>query len=243
MSFVAERSAEACSCLSVGAACQAAGEYWNVAAVFAGRVESIERLESNGRFQFLRTRSVRFRLTEPFRGVDDADGGEVVVHTGSGGGDCGYPFKEGREYLVYASRAGNGVLTAGICSRTRPVEEAVSDLEYARAAVAGRAPAGRITGTVALVNETLDGRQRSEKPLPGIRVSFSSDGTEASAVTDTDGVFSTAQELAPGEYKVRVDAPVGHDASVHPETVRLSDPRACANVTVYLKRAQLPPPH
>ena len=51
----------------------------------------------------------------------------LVVRTGEGGGDCGYPFQVGAEYLVYAS--GKDVLYTGICHRTRLVLTAGEDLD------------------------------------------------------------------------------------------------------------------
>ena len=42
--------------------------------------------------------------------------------------DCGDALEEGREYLVYASRAPNGRLIIPYCSRTRPITRAAEDL-------------------------------------------------------------------------------------------------------------------
>jgi hypothetical protein len=42
----------------------------------------------------------------------------VVLWTGYGGGDCGYPAEAGKSYLVYASRDSRNQLTFGICGRT-----------------------------------------------------------------------------------------------------------------------------
>ena len=61
---------------------------------------------------------------------------ETVVFTGSGGGDCGYFFEPGKEYLVYATMPNGGSpqivpansLTTGICSRTAPLDQAGADL-------------------------------------------------------------------------------------------------------------------
>lgn len=50
---------------------------------------------------------------------------KAVVFTGHGGGDCGYHFMEGGEYLVYASEEAPWV---GICGRTAPFAVGVSDL-------------------------------------------------------------------------------------------------------------------
>ncbi|MFN8512248.1 MAG: hypothetical protein U0841_06585 [Chloroflexia bacterium] len=57
--------------------------------------------------------------------------GEYRVLTGSGGGDCGYEFKVGQEYLIYADhRSGweaNKVFTS-ICASTMPISAAAGHL-------------------------------------------------------------------------------------------------------------------
>jgi hypothetical protein len=50
-----------------------------------------------------------------------------VVNTANQGSACGYPFKEGREYLVYASERQQG-LEVDLCGETRPLSEAGADL-------------------------------------------------------------------------------------------------------------------
>jgi hypothetical protein len=52
----------------------------------------------------------------------------VVVFTGSGGGDCGFPFRRGESYLVYASANTDGWLGTGICGRTAELSRAAADL-------------------------------------------------------------------------------------------------------------------
>lgn len=52
----------------------------------------------------------------------------VVVLTGMGGGDCGFPFRRGKSYLVYAYRTGDGSLDVRICGRTRDLTHAAADL-------------------------------------------------------------------------------------------------------------------
>ena len=47
-----------------------------------------------------------------------------------GGGDCGYPFQTGTEYVIYAYKNSDGRLETGICSRTRPLAEAGDDVAY-----------------------------------------------------------------------------------------------------------------
>jgi hypothetical protein len=51
---------------------------------------------------------------------------EITTEADSGVG-CGYPFEEGREYLVYAT--GKDHLSVSLCSETKPLPEADADLE------------------------------------------------------------------------------------------------------------------
>jgi hypothetical protein len=226
------RLAEACSCVPRGTSCQAAGEYWSAGAVFLGRVERVESTRAKGQVAFLSSRRVTLRVLEAFRGSLAAPGGEVVVRTGSGGGDCGYPFREGREYLVYATRGDeSGDWRTSICSRTRPVEDAGSDLDYARAALAGRAPAGRVIGELRVMRRTL-GRAagRHEGPAADVEVRLSRNGSAATARTDDRGVF-TVEGLEPGRYDVTIAVPEGRYAEVFPTAVDLPHAQACAEVT------------
>lgn len=58
--------------------------------------------------------------------------GKVIVLTGLGGGDCGFDFETGKQYLVYASRVNTEILFTSICSGTSSLEEAGPALRYLR---------------------------------------------------------------------------------------------------------------
>lgn len=78
---------------------------------------------------------VTFQVNEALKGVEDT---AVTIHTGQGGGDCGFEFKEGEEYLVYAYK-GEAQFEVSICSLTsllsEPTESADPvDLTYERIA-------------------------------------------------------------------------------------------------------------
>ena len=60
----------------------------------------------------------------------EPDQKEIVIETGLGGGDCGYDFRRGSDYIVYASKKPGGGLSASICTPTRLVENAAEDLKY-----------------------------------------------------------------------------------------------------------------
>jgi len=48
----------------------------------------------------------------------------VVIWTGTGSGDCGYPFQVNERYLVFAAAADSGAFSTGICTLTQPLAAA-----------------------------------------------------------------------------------------------------------------------
>jgi hypothetical protein len=57
-----------------------------------------------------------FRVEEILKGR--ADGRRVTIFTGAGGGDCGFDFIIGNQYLVYASESAGQFFT-GLCDFTK----------------------------------------------------------------------------------------------------------------------------
>lgn len=56
-------------------------------------------------------------------------GGAATILTGSGGGGCGYPFQASWSYLIYASiDPETGIVGTGICSPTKPLDQADEDI-------------------------------------------------------------------------------------------------------------------
>jgi hypothetical protein len=68
---------------------------------------------------------VKFRVEKYWKGVLS---NEVIVVTGRGGGDCGYRFKVGAHYLVFAYGVDTRLGT-NICQRTKELAEAAEDLK------------------------------------------------------------------------------------------------------------------
>jgi hypothetical protein len=170
---------------------------------------------------------VRFRVQERFRGATDS---VVEVSTGRGGGDCGYPFKVGDIYLVYASRnKDNGILYTGICSRTRPLEKAGEDMDFLRS-LPNQPPGATIFGTVTLQEESSKGWQRT--PMAGVGVSISGP-TTAKAITDPNGGYKF-HSLSPGDYDVSFA--LAESYTGHPSKVSVAD-KACAQVDEYPRQA------
>lgn len=210
--------AAACTCLPPGPACQ---ELWNAAAVFVGRVESLTP-ES--------TDSVRvtFSVQEWFRG---AGTGSVTVRTPSAAAGCGYPFRPGRQYLVYATVVdGHSDLITGRCSRTQPVERAAADLAYARNLSTDLSPAGRIFGRVVMRSRDLARWRDRDRPLPGAVVSVIADGSVLRVTSDAMGMFSIGG-LAAGRYSAALEPPAGGAAAILPSDFELKDARACVELS------------
>jgi hypothetical protein len=113
----------ACSCSAEPPVME---EFASCKAVFSGRVLSRSKIviapaELGGfeevSFTFLVDRVWKGQLTT-----------QVDVATGVGGGDCGFLFEEGEEYLVYAF-ADEESLATNICTRTRPISLAFNDIK------------------------------------------------------------------------------------------------------------------
>lgn len=64
-------------------------------------------------------------VSRGFKGVSEKS---LTVITGRGGGDCGYYFQVGSQYLVYAARGRDGLLRTSICTRTKAASAAGGDL-------------------------------------------------------------------------------------------------------------------
>ena len=65
-------------------------------AVFSGKVLEVKEQKN---FSGYMKKRVLIEVAETWKGVSES---QVIITTGSGGGDCGYEFQVGQEYLVYA---------------------------------------------------------------------------------------------------------------------------------------------
>jgi hypothetical protein len=120
---------------------------------------------------------------------------EIEIVTGLGGGDCGYAFQTGKDYVVYAHLDAQGRLATGICSRTRPSEQAEEDLAYFRKMA--REPAISelrvLTGLAGAPGK------------PGVIIRAEGPGGIYSTQTDGAGVAKFPQ-LQPGEYSIHQES-------------------------------------
>lgn len=215
--------ADACTCSLSGPPCQ---NYFQVDAVFVGTVKTISEVEAPPDPMPFRRRLVTFTVERALRGLE---GTSVGVTTGMGGGDCGYAFKAGERYLVYAYKAQDGQLHTGICSRTRPTAEAADDLRF----IDGlrTAPAGaRVSGTITHWERNLGGdAPRKYGPVADVHVQLHGPSGAREARTDEQGRYEVTG-IRPGKYELQVFPPAVFSSKYLRSEINLADARACAVV-------------
>ena len=115
-------------------------------AVFVGIVIASEAAERRGELDF------KIGVIDAFKGVTVK---EVTVRESEHTAACGYPFRVGESYLVFA-RHRHGLYYSGICSRTQPLAVATDDLEMLRQIKTGRVTS-RVLGTALRRQLSLNG--------------------------------------------------------------------------------------
>ncbi|MEH7444246.1 hypothetical protein V7201_18185 [Bacillus sp. JJ1122] len=112
----------ACKCVEPPTA---ARELERSQAVFSGKVLDIkDKRNSKGYI----SKSVLFEVKNTWKGVTQS---QIIITTGQGGGDCGFTFTKGQEYLVYANESemyGAKTLVTLICDRTNDLTALKDDL-------------------------------------------------------------------------------------------------------------------
>ena len=171
----------ACSCFTPGPC----GTGWKGGqVVFLGEVtakDSVRREGADPNTALARL-AVHLTVREVFSGPAAA-AKDIVVHTGMGGGDCGYPFIVGQSYLVFASTYQDQLITS-ICSSTTPAVMGAALMQQLRAkagehaatlfGLIGTAPRG--SGYEDLIES---------KALPGVKVrAVAAEGLAYSAISD-----------------------------------------------------------
>jgi hypothetical protein len=144
---------------------------------------------------------VSFDVSRSYRGPQQQ---KVRIRTGLGGGDCGFRFEVGEQYLVYAFAHESGQLSTGICSGTGLLKESQANLSYLRgeptvlesAERDGPFAAGKICGRV-----VGDGLDFADSQVLLRRVGNNSVVPSEEASPTRDGSFC-ATALIPGKYHV-----------------------------------------
>ena len=119
---------EACSC---GSRPSPSGAYHSSTVVFSGKVVAIRGFDipAWGTYSSADRGTIEFRVSTVWKGPAYET---MSVTTLRDSASCGYPFEEGREYVVYAYAHGflEGPPTVSYCSRTRSFDQAQEDLKW-----------------------------------------------------------------------------------------------------------------
>lgn len=213
----ASYNVNACTCGGSGTPCESFG---SADAVFAGTVVSArenERPKQRDRSEIdWSPRAFKFSVEQAYLGVA---GTEIEVFTGTGGGDCGYQFRIGQRYLVYAYRD-KEKFTTSICTRTKPFVNATEDLAFL-GTLPSATPGVTIYGKVDLSeSEALDS---------DILITIEGDSDRKETRPDAKGNFRVSG-LRAGKYKVSVRLPETLTTWQPQRELTISD-RGCAAVT------------
>jgi hypothetical protein len=194
---------QACSCGFGGAApCQ---EYWRTEAIFSGTIIGSSSIEVKYDSYKTTQRVLRVAIKQAFRGVD---GGQIEVVSGWGGGDCGFEFKLGESYLIYASRSkADTRLHTSICTRTRALADAADDLAFIDSLPTADT-GSLIFGQVVKRNYFWKEGEKYFKPVPDAELTIEGEGVQRELKADEHGEFRV-KGLAPGTYKVLLKLPEG----------------------------------
>lgn len=116
--FVNVADLTACTCLPWRPPAQAFAE---ADAVFLGRILSFEEIPS------IYQRRAQIEVLKIWKGnKNEAD----TLFTAMSEASCGYDFRVGETYLIYAHRFGEEPLSTNLCTRTQPESQAVVDLDF-----------------------------------------------------------------------------------------------------------------
>jgi hypothetical protein len=182
-------------------------EFWRADAVFVGMAAEVQ-IKPQRFFGVPPPITVRFTVEEIFKRIKEK---EIVLELEH----CGYQFKQGEKYLVYAHLRENKLYVRIGGTRTEPIAEATDDLDYLRSLQRGE-PQAQIVGKVGQQTAEI---KRSDKsfynrewrffgsPMTGVKV-FAK-GTEQiyETFSDAKGEYKFFG-LPTGEYEIWADYPL-----------------------------------
>ncbi len=215
----------ACSCMKTPAVCEAFG---SADAVFVGRVIGGANREVDKDTGTVHIGGkIRFAVEESFSGPKLKT---MTIHSGTGGGDCGYWFKLGEVYLVYAYGNLKEGFGTGICTRTKPQIYSTEDIDFLHSLPA-KGTGVKIHGRVYSNVIYEEGKEPKYDGLPDIKITAKdSSGRTFRKVTDENGKYEF-KGLKAGAYIVEADLPDYYQKGIYStiEEVSVVD-RGCAEV-------------
>ncbi len=216
----------ACSCEDPGPPCQDA---FRVDAIFSGTVRSITELPDDR--PPLRPNEARIPLAvrvdfDTIAGFRGINGPTASIVTAGSGPACGYTFKVGERYLVYATKSRGGGFVTGICSRTRPMRDAAEDLRFLETLSTSGAKGARASGTVQHWERDLaSGEPRDYGPVKDVRIWVRRPGMTLDAFTDAQGHYEVT--VPPGNYEITAMPPSEFSQRHLNRSVEMPEAGAC----------------
>ena len=221
----------ACSCVP-NAPCQSFGR---ADVVFVGKVvgskyqrqakELITVNEGKDNEEYVKKKvtydigEIYFEVSEAFHGAEKNT--RMTIHSNTGGGDCGFPFKRGETYVVFASREGSNTdsgissLTFGggvneklkpdanrlwttICAGTSEIKDAAETLSYLRN-LPKTGSGGTIVGRIDESIKDYTTEKLTGKPYPNVKIK----------AQQTDGEKKTFYGMSNNNGYFEINVPVG----------------------------------
>ena len=190
--------AERCTCIISPVTC---GSITEADAIFEATVESSTLLKSSpDRWTTTDPLEVTLKNVRPYRGR-----AANIVTTASAGSSCGFEFKDGERYLIFADEGADGRLSTSRCSHTRLLSKAAGLVAYLQSPLPASAPPpSRVWGRVERAARWIT-YEREYIGVGGAQLTFA--GRARQTVTSkSDGSYSVVT-LPPGRYDVTVTPP------------------------------------
>ena len=212
-------SADACTCISSGPACQA---FWTTDVVFDGTVLKIDSISRDETFSDRTFQVTEFVVTlqvrQNWKGVE---GETVQVTTSGSGASCGFDFKMGSRYLVFASSGGSDSRPrVSLCSFTRAYNGTGEPAAFF-ASLGGLETGGRVFGTIQSFTPSFSS---SRSPMD-LEVRLTGNGRTLTT-TAKAGRYEFSG-LAAGNYGLSVLVPDGYSTWMPTRPVEIPNRRAC----------------
>jgi hypothetical protein len=219
--------------MSSGPACQA---FWKTDAVFDAIVDDIGRTTGVQAFGAgavpVDDNLVTLTVRQAWKGVEP---GRLQVVTSEFSASCGYDFKVGRRYLVFAFKnRADGQWRVSLCSATHEFNGSGEDSAFL-ASLAQPAGGGRVFGTVETWIQQFDPGHSTRRQNVEATLHLRGAGKEWTA-RSTNGTFQFTG-LPLDTFSLDIDAPKGFAAEISSRHIELPDDRACSRELYVLRAA------